>query len=114
MLVNTSLTLLPHAEAADPVALVNSLQVDETRPEASWDLNHLLLHLATGPVLEIVVTSGDGEGLKAWHSLVARWDAKLRSRSAEILRELIRFDLAGDLFSKMAEYERAVKLRHQH
>ena len=67
-LVNTSLTNpLLHAEAADPVALVNTLKVDETMLEASLGFYHLLL-LTTGPALDKVTTSGDGEGLRAWHA----------------------------------------------
>ena len=72
-LVKTSLTtLLPHAEP-DPVALVNSLQVDQTVLAASLDRYLLLLRLTAGLTDKNVVTS-DGEGLKARHSLVARWD----------------------------------------
>ena len=56
---NTPLTTrLPH----DRVALVNSLQVDETVLKASLDLYDLLLHLTKGPALDKEVTSGDGEG----------------------------------------------------
>ena len=66
-LVNALLTLLLlHVEAADPVALVNSLQVDDTILEASLGLYHVSLHLTTGPALDKVVTSGSGDGLKAW------------------------------------------------
>ena len=86
VLVNASLTALPHGEVADPIALVNSLQVDETILEASLDLYHLLLHFTTRPALD-KVTRGDGEPV----ALVARWDPKLRSRSAGILLELMRF-----------------------
>ena len=63
--VNKSLTTpLPHTEAADPAAFAISVQVNETILAAS-------LHLVTGPALDKVVTSGDGEGLSAWHSLVS-------------------------------------------
>ena len=62
-----------------------------------------------GPLPSIARTSApNGEGLKAWHSMVARWDPKVRSRSVGILLELMRFVFTGDLPSKMAEYERAV------
>ena len=106
-LENTSLTtLLPHAEAADPVVLSSSLQGDGTVLAASLGLHHLLFHLTTRPALDKVVTSGDGEGLHAWNSLVARWDRELGSRSAGILLELMRVDFSGDLLSKMEEYER--------
>ena len=104
-LINTSLT---HAEAAGPVALVIGLQVDETILEASLDLYHLLLHLTTAPALDRVVTSGDREGFKAWHSPVAGWDPKRKSRMAGNLLELWRPDFRGDLLCKMEEYERAV------
>ena len=53
------------------------------------------------------VTSGDGEALKAWHPLMSRWDLKLRSRSAGILLELMRFDVRVYLLCKMEEYERS-------
>ena len=44
-LVNTSLaTLVPYADATDPVAPANTLQVDETILPASLDFYHLLLH----------------------------------------------------------------------
>ena len=91
VLVDTSLTtLLPHSD-----------QADETILEASLDPYHLLLHLTTGPPLDKVVTSGVGEGLRARHSLEARWDPQRRSRSAAILLELMRLDLTGDLVSNL-------------
>ena len=70
--INTSLTTQPpHAAAADPVAPVISLHVDETMIKASLDLYTFLLHLATRQALDKVVTSCDAEGLTAWRSLVA-------------------------------------------
>ena len=103
-LVNTSLTaLLAHAEAADPVALANSLQENGTTPAASVDLYHFLLHLTTGPAIDKEVTIGDGECLKARHPLVARWDPMLGSRSAGIMLELVPRDFADDLLSKMED-----------
>ena len=39
-----------------------------------------------------VATRGDGEGLKAWHSMVKRWDRKVRSRSLSAPE--MRFDFA--------------------
>ena len=69
-LVNMSLTtLLPHAEA-DPMTLEKCLQVDETSLSALLD-HHLLLHIATGPALDEVVTNSDGKNLRAWHCLVS-------------------------------------------
>ena len=90
-------------EEADPVALSNSLQVEKTTLAASLDLHHLFLQLTTGPALDKGVLSGDGEGLRAWQSLVSRRDPKLRSRSAGILLELMRFDFTRDLLSKNAQ-----------
>ena len=102
-----------HSEPADPVALAHSLQVDETILAASLNLYHLVPHLTAGPAFDKVVTSGDGEGLRAWHLLASRWSPMLRSRSAGILLELTRFDFAGDLLSKMEECERAVPTFHK-
>ena len=108
-LVSASLTTsLSHAEAADPVALANSLELGETTLAASLLLQHLLLHATTGPVLDKAVTSGDGDGPKARHSPVARRGPKLRSRSSFILLELTKFDFTSDLLCKMEEYEGAV------
>ena len=83
-------TLLLHAEVADPVALSSSLQADGTILTASLDLCHLLLYLATSPAPDTVVTSGDGGGLAACPSLVARWGPQLRSRTAAECKELER------------------------
>ena len=64
-LVNTSLTkLLPDAEAADLVALAKRNNTCSVPGPL-----HLLLHLTTGRALDKVATSGDREGLNAWHSL---------------------------------------------
>ena len=94
VLVQTSLALLlRHVEAADPVALGNSLQVDETILAAF----HGLLHLMTGAALDKVVTSSDGEGLRARHSLMARCDPKVTSRSVGIFIEPTRLGFAGKL-----------------
>ena len=107
-LVKTSLaTLLPHAEAPDPVVLASSLQVDESILAACLDLYHLSLHFTTAPAFDKVVTSGDGESLKARRLLVAGRGLKLRSGSAEILLELMRFHFTNDLLCKIEEYERA-------
>ena len=74
---------------------------------AALDLNHLLPRLTTGLTLNKLFTSGDAEGLKARHSLVASWDLNLRSGSAGILLELMWFHFSGDLLRRMEPSSRA-------
>ena len=108
-LVNERLaSMMGPAETANPAQLRNDVLADDGSRAASRDLFHLLLHLTTGPALDRVVNCGDGEGLLAWHRVVERYDPKLRSRSAGLLLELMRFDFAGDMLSRIEEFERAV------
>ena len=79
--------LMAPAEAADPSTLMNAGLANDGVRSASRDSYHLLLHLTTGPALDRVVNCGDGEGLRAWHSIVERFDPTFRSRSAGILLE---------------------------
>ena len=44
----------------------------------------------------------------AWSRVVERYDPKLRSRSAGLLLELLRFDFAGDMLTRIEEFERSV------
>ena len=99
--------LMAPAETADPSALINA-QLANNGATTSRDLHHLLLHLTTGPALDRAVNCEDGEGLRAWHSIVERFHPKLRSRNAGILLELMRFDFSGDMLSRIEEFERAI------
>ena len=108
-LVNERLAaIMGPAETADPATLRNANLADDVARQASRDPFHLLLHLTTGPALDRVVNCGDGEGLTAWNRVVERYDPKLRSRSAGLLLELMRFDFAGDMLTRIEEFERSV------
>ena len=108
-LVNERLaTLMAPAETAEPATLRNDALANDEARQASRDLFHLLLHLTSGPALDRVVNCGDGEGMLAWNRVVERYDPKLRSRSAGLLLELLRFDFAGDMLTRIEEFERSV------
>ena len=93
--VNMSLaSLLPHAEAADQCLPVNVLQEDAAPHDqtSGRQSGHERRRRRTQSV---ALTGGE-------------MGPKLRSRSAGVLLELMRFDFTGDFLSEMKEHERSV------
>ena len=113
-LVDPLLTgLMQAAEVQPDPALRARLATDQER-DASTALYHLLLHLTKGPALDRVINAGDGEGLEAWRSLVARFDPKLASRSAGFLLELLQWDFgSGDIVAKLESFDKSVSQYQQ-
>ena len=75
---NTSLTsLLLDGEAADPVAVENSLQAVEIVHAASVDLYHLLRHLTRGPArwTRAVAERTSKRGVHQWRNWTRHWEA---------------------------------------
>ena len=96
-----SYAALVHPALKDEVQRVERLSTAETNAgllegeqvQASTDLNHLLVHSASGPALDRVVNAGSAEGLRAWQLLVERYDPHIRSRTAGQLLSLLQIRL---------------------
>eukprot|EP00974_Lingulodinium_polyedra_P118413 11167054-Lingulodinium_polyedra.AAC.1 len=79
---------------------------------ASVALYYMLVLLARGEALNIVVNSGNGEGLLAWRRLVRRYDSAVATRLAGLLLALMNWSFAGDIQSRLELFEREV-LRYE-
>ena len=94
--------VMKSAELGEPVS---NAELSEERRQASVELYHLLLNLCTGTAFNKVVNSGESEGGLAWKAIIERWDPKMRTRQAGILLSVLKWSFAGDILSRIEEFE---------
>ena len=87
----------------------NSDLRDQLDVEASVALYYMLVLLTRNEPLNIVVTSGAGEGLLAWQRLAQRYDSAAATRLAGLLLNLMNWSFAGDIQSRMELFDRELQ-----
>ena len=65
----------------------------ETLQVLADQLYTVLMTLVEGASLDILVSSGSGEGLEAWQRLHKRWDSLTTGRARGLLKEILSLDV---------------------
>eukprot|EP00971_Amphidinium_carterae_P334404 6469680-Amphidinium_carterae.1 len=104
---NPELTdLMNKAETTDEP--VDNLAMSVEARAASVQLYYILVMVCKESMLTRVVNSGQGEGLKAWRTLVRFHEPTTATRHASLLMEVLNFDMSGEAQERLAAFDRAV------
>lgn len=87
--------------------VLNAAQTPEDA-RASISLYYILVMVTAGVALDLVVNSGEQQGLEAWRRLVNRFEPRVRSRYAGLLLEILSSTFSGDIVSRIEAFERQI------
>ena len=99
---------MPIAEKST-ASCVNAVLSDESA-KASNVLYFVLVMLCKGQALDLVINSGQGEGLEAWRQLCKRYEPKMRARWAGMLVNILSWNFDGDVLQRVEAFEREITM----
>jgi len=99
--------LMARVEGALDQPALNAV-LERQEEAASQQMYFVLVMLTKGEALDIVINSGQGEGLEAWRQMVNRFEPRAHSRQAGMLLEILSWDYSGDLLVRMEAMERRI------
>lgn len=73
--------------------------LDPVIAESSSQLHYMLLQLTSGTALDVMLNSGQGEGVEAWRRLVSEYDLRGDLQTRGPMMELLKFPFAADAAS---------------